>query len=127
MQLLQSVDEKNNIESIKEKKIIVQVSEGQPALDVLMTTPRMTHLGVYEGIMYHQTYKCEIAVAWKSKYPNTLSYIFPKTSPYFPFFNYWILKYMETGLLRNIQNKYVQDQSDCSDERRPESKFQEVV
>ena len=90
------------------------------ALNSLMKSPRRGHLNFYETVLYDDEYKCKVKFPWKSQYPNHLSFAFPKNSPLFPFFDYQVLKMMETGTMDLIRRKWTGSDRQCTDQEDKE-------
>ena len=52
-------------------------------------------------------FMCNLIAPWKSSIPSPMSFAFPKESPYFPFFNYHVIKMREMGELYKLDKKWI--------------------
>ena len=79
------------------------------AVENLAYNTRNAFLFNLEWILRSHYNPCHLAVPWQTDYPTFMSFGFPKESPYFPFFNYQLLKLKESGKFGKAERKHLPD------------------
>lgn len=68
--------------------------------------PRTALYDVKEAILNFHEYHCKIVTPWESNYPNSVSFAFPKDSPYFELFKYRVINMQESGSLLKLRTHW---------------------
>ncbi len=76
------------------------------ALEYVVRNPRHALIMIKETMLKYPEYKCPLVEAWKTDYPNLLSFAFPKDSRLRVFFNYSLLKHFQRGTLDVLRKRY---------------------
>ena len=60
-----------------------------------------------ESMLFYRSYRCSIEEVHATRYPDHLGYAFPKLSPHLEFVNYHLLRLMEEGTLRLLNQRHL--------------------
>ncbi len=82
---------------------------------------------IKEDMLSHPQYKCLVIKAYETQYPNHLSFAFPKESPYTGFFNFQVLRILETGVLNIVNQRHSDGDQECDDKREAALSFVKVI
>ncbi len=82
------------------------VDSTEQGLRHVLNEPRHALIHLYESMLRYEEYWCRMRPMYKSRYPNFLSLAFPKESPLKPFFNYRLLKHVESGTIALLHSRH---------------------